>query len=351
MVRANPTISSSRLAAHGQGGEEGADLRGRGLAVHDDAHGLAGLLLGEALAADHLGEELLHRDLGWTASPEPPVARPLRVAALTSAIPAPSSSRPSRKLRSRSFPTVVRMLSGWNCTPSSGVLAVAQAHHDAVVRPGRDLQRVGHRIALHHQRVVARGRERVGQPREHRAAVVVDLRRLAVHELRRAHARGPRRPGPGPGARDRRRAAGSVRPRARMSSRVMPAWSGVPGPGEITMRSGASASAASARHLVVAHDADLGSQLAQVLVEVVGERVVVVDEQDGLARRARSAHSDLATRSASNMAPALASVSRCSVSGSESATMPAPACTVARPPSRTRVRMAMQKSRLPRRSK
>ena len=36
--------------------------------------------------------------------------------------------------------------------------------------------------------------------------------------------------------------------------------------------------------LVVARDLDVGAQLAQVLVEVVGERVVVVEQQDAQAR-------------------------------------------------------------------
>ena len=49
----------------------------------------------------------------------------------------------------------------------------------------------------------------------------------------------------------------------------------------------------------------------------------------------------LAKASASNTALALASVSRHSAAGSESATMPAPAWTQARPPRITQVRIAM----------
>src|SRR5207253_584493 len=77
-----------RLAPHGEGGEEGADLGGRGLPIHDDPHGLARLVLGEALAPRDLGQVWLHGR--------------------------------SRKLPSSFLPTAVRMLSGWNWTPSRG---------------------------------------------------------------------------------------------------------------------------------------------------------------------------------------------------------------------------------------
>ena len=66
-------------------------------------------------------------------------------------------------------------------------LAVAQAHHDAVVGLGRDLQHVGHRLPLHDQRVVAGRLERARQTLEHAGVVVSDERGLAVHDLRRPH--------------------------------------------------------------------------------------------------------------------------------------------------------------------
>ena len=52
------------------------------------------------------------------------------------------------------------------------------------------------------------------------------------------------------------------------------------GPGETTTRSGRRSSSSSTVGGVVAHDVELGAQLAQVLDEVVGERVVVVDDED-----------------------------------------------------------------------
>src|SRR5205809_1010884 len=64
-------------------------------------------------------------------------------------------------------------------------LAVTQAHDDTVLRPRRDFEALRHRIAGHHQRVIARGGERGGQAREDRPAVVADLRHLAVPEAGR----------------------------------------------------------------------------------------------------------------------------------------------------------------------
>ncbi len=66
-------------------------------------------------------------------------------------------------------------------------LAVAQAHHQAVVGLGGDLEHVGHRCPVDHQRVVPGGLERLGQPGEHAGPAVVDERGLAVHDLRGPH--------------------------------------------------------------------------------------------------------------------------------------------------------------------
>jgi len=55
---------------------------------------------------------------------------------------------------------------------------------------------------------------------------------------------------------------------------------GVHGPGETTIRSGRMASTSSHGNLIVAADFDLSSHLAQVLDEVVSERVVVVEDKN-----------------------------------------------------------------------
>ena len=92
--------------------------------------------------------------------------------------------------------------------------------------------------------------------------------------------------------------------------------------------------------LVVAPDDDLSAELLQQVREVVGERVVVVDEQD--LHRAASAR-----LSAVSSAASLRRHSSCSACGLESATMPAPACRYATPSASTIVRIAMHVSSEP----
>src|SRR5713226_9841155 len=79
-------------------------------------------------------------------------------------------------------------------------------------------------------------------------------------------------------------------------------------------------------HLVVAEDRRLHPELAEVLNEVVRERVVVVDDREPGRWRVRH-HMSSAISIALNMAPAFSSVSSNARSGRESATTPAPAWT------------------------
>src|SRR5204863_5958688 len=75
------------------------------------------------------------------------------------------------------------------------------------------------------------------------------------------------------------------------------------------------------RHRIVAHDEHVSAELAQILNEVVGKRIVVVDD-------AHHAYSPAcASSSARNSAFALSRVSSYSAAGFESITIPAPACT------------------------
>ena len=79
---------------------------------------------------------------------------------------------------------------------------------------------------------------------------------------------------------------------------------------------------------VVAKHLDLRPQLAQVLNDVVSKAVVVVDHQQSDFARHDGHSSPSSTSSlARSSARALASVSRHSSSGTESATTPAAACT------------------------
>src|SRR5690606_6404341 len=161
--------------------------------------------------------------------------------------------------------------------------AVAQAH-DLLERavlvfgPGGDLEAAGQRVALDHQRVVARGLVAVGQSREHALSGVPDRRGLAVHDppgahhpaavgladalVAQAHAqdRDPR-----PQRLDHRdRDPGLVR-------RARP-WRDHDALGRKPLD-------LPDRQLVVAHHLHLGPQRLQVLDEVPGEAVVVVDHQ------------------------------------------------------------------------
>src|SRR5207249_1541027 len=84
------------------------------------------------------------------------------------------------------------------------------------------------------------------------------------------------------------------------------------------------------------------AELAAVLHQVVGEGIVVVDDQN---------HSASARRTAWIIARALLTHSRCSASGSESATIPAPAWTNTRPPRKSAERIVIAVSMAPENAK
>ena len=109
-------------------------------------------------------------------------------------------------------------------------------------------------------------------------------------------------------------------PNSRITSSETPACSGRPGPGEMTTREWPSARSASSDASSLRRTTMLRAQLAQVLDQVVGERIVVVDDEDHAAYNPVCASS-----SARNIARALSLVSSYSAVGFESATMPAPA--------------------------
>src|SRR5207244_1325683 len=82
------------------------------------------------------------------------------------------------------------------------------------------------------------------------------------------------------------------------------------------------------------------TQLTKVLHEVVGERIVVINDQN------HNSNPRWARLIARIKARDLFTVSMYSFSGTESATMPPPAWTYPLLPRTTSVRMAMQESRL-----
>src|SRR5262249_31699322 len=94
------------------------------------------------------------------------------------------------------------------------------------------------------------------------------------------------------------------------------------------------------RDLVVPVHHHLRAELAEEMSEVVRERVVVVDQEH--------LHYPASARSiAVSSAASLRRHSSCSAAGSESATIPAPACRSATPSWSTIVRIAMLASSAP----
>src|SRR4029077_7007222 len=93
--------------------------------------------------------------------------------------------------------------------------------------------------------------------------------------------------------------------------------------------------------LVIAFHQNVGAQLAENLREVVGERIVIIDQEEF------QRNTPFARAIAARTAIALRSVSSRSRTGSESATIPAPACTNALPFFKTTQRSASQLSQFP----
>src|SRR5690349_2224198 len=198
----------------------------------------------------------------------------------------------------------------------------AHAHDLVLPRLRRDLERVGHRVGRDDERVVARRDERVLHAGVDALLVVEDLRGLAVHDARRAHdaaaehltdalvteADAEDRNLAGEPMDDIHRDAGFVRRARTRRDRD---------------RVGRLRGDRLERDGVVALDGDVGTQLAEILREVVGERVVVVDQEE-LHDPSRAVRAIATARSTPR---ALLTVSSYSISGTESATRPAPACT------------------------
>ena len=159
-----------------------------------------------------------------------------------------------------------------------GERLVTQAHDLVVIGPRRDLQFVGARLALDHQGVVARRFESLFDVAKNAFAVVRNGRCLAVHEFL-----------------GRDDLAAERLPYALMSETHAEQWDlagerldhieGNPGFVRIagTGRYDDSCRCEfldlGRRNLVIAMHAHVGAELAEILDEVVGKRIVVVDHQ------------------------------------------------------------------------
>src|SRR5579872_4418502 len=158
-------------------------------------------------------------------------------------------------------------------------LPVHHTHDDAVVGLGVDPERGGQALPLHHQRVIARRLERAAiEPVEQAGAVMADAAQLAMHRHRCPH----------------HLAAESLADR--LVAETHAEQGDVPGAAhELEADAGVIGIARARRD----HDAlrphrkrlidaqriipphhHLGTELAQVMPEVVGEAVVVIDEQE-----------------------------------------------------------------------
>src|SRR5580765_1477298 len=221
--------------------------------------------------------------------------------------------------------------------------AVAQPHDLAVFRLRGHGEAGGQALALHHQRVIPGCHEFIRNPGENSAAIVADARSLAVHDP----------PGPhylsAEGLADRLVAEANAEERhAAREPRDQPQ-----GDAGIVGRPGTRREHDVGRrerrdfvdgNLVVAKHPHLGPELAQVLRQVVSERVVVVDQRDHAASASFSLE---ASSAAFSSARALCWVSSHSARGSESATMPAAAWAWSLPSFSTAVRIAMATSMSP----
>ena len=172
------------------------------------------------------------------------------------------------------------MLSGWNCTPCTGSVLCARP----MIRPSSvsavTASASGMVSRVDHQRMIARRLERPVDAAEHAVRPRGGSRR-ACRASAPARARPCRRtPGRSPDGRGRRRGSGCVG--AALLDQVE-ADAGLvrrAGAGRQHDRLGLAREHVVDRDLVVAMHDDVRPQLAQVVDEVEGEAVVVVDQQD-----------------------------------------------------------------------
>src|SRR5882724_11848003 len=225
-----------------------------------------------------------------------------------------------------------------------GKLAVANTHDFAVLGFGRDLQAGGQGRATNGQRVIAGRDEGARQSPKHAHSRMLDRRGFPVNNLSRladlAAERLADRLVSQAHAQDRnlaRKIANHTQRYARLAGRAGSRRDDdALRPHRLDV---------SSRDLVVASHFDFGTQFPQILHQIPGERIVVVDHQHH--DPSRPSMPPIAISAARSTARALARVSCHSLSGTESATIPAPACTCIWPPFTTAVRIAMAKSMSP----
>ena len=161
-----------------------------------------------------------------------------------------------------------------------GVVLVLQAHDDAVFGFGGDIQRIRQAVPFHNQGMVARGRERGRQVFEHAFSCVQDVGDFAVH---------------GRGCADDPAAenlADALMAETDAEKRDVAVGAGLDKGGAdaaVVRIAGAGGNHDAGRafgqdipdaDLIVSVDAHILPQVAQILDEVVGEAVIIVDQGD-----------------------------------------------------------------------
>src|ERR1035437_3518118 len=213
-----------------------------------------------------------------------------------------------------------------------GVLSVTKPHDFVFRRAGADFQHRWNGSRIDQQRMIAHRFERARDACENRLAVVNYRRGLAVHQATRAHDLPAKR------LADALQAEAHAENRnfTRHLAQQLQRDSGLGG----SARSGRDDDCGGMKRAnagdidgVVALDRDVRAKFAEVLHEVVGKRVVVVDHQESKLIIARHTtylfaafSKSRAAASARTIARALFTDSSNSAPGSESATTPPPAC-------------------------
>src|SRR6185503_13847948 len=155
---------------------------------------------------------------------------------------------------------------------------VPHAHDGPVVGPCGDLQHFRQRVFFDHERVVARGYQRLLQTAEHASMLMMNQRHLPVHDLTRVHDASPKSLSDAlvaeAYAKNRKLSGETLDQRYRYPRLV-----GRTGPRRYHDMRGLERFDFRQRDLVVAEYRDLLLQFAEILDEVVGERIVVVYHQ------------------------------------------------------------------------
>ena len=165
-----------------------------------------------------------------------------------------------------------------------GKLAVAEAHDDAVGGFGGDFEAARQRAAFDDERMIARGFEILREAAKNRFAVVMNFAGLTVHDFFRADDFATERVADGLMAEadaENGNFAGEVLDDGHAQTR----FARRAGAGRNNDAFGAHAGDFVECDFVVAADFELLPHLAEVLRQVVGERVVVVEEQNHLFKR------------------------------------------------------------------